>query len=284
MDYHRILRQVQNQPWAVRPETLQVIQDILAERMRGERKGPEFVFQRENHFSAQTFELTPPRNRNSRVYRRGAMAYIPVQGVIGKNLSLMEQMCGGYSVDQLARDVDEVMEDASVRNVLFDYDSPGGQVTGVPEAADMLADLRKVKQTYAFTGTQAASAAYWLYSQAQYRYVTDSALVGSVGVLIILADRTKQLEAQGITPIIIKAGEHKGAGLPGNPLTEEEIAMLQAQVDLIYQMMVNDINSAHAGIASETLQGQVFFGIQGIQAKLADATVRSLGNLVAQLS
>lgn len=283
MDYTRIARRVYREPWAITGETLETIQEVLAERMRGESRR-DFVFQRQNHFSAQALDLTPPRTRNSRVYRRGAMAYVPVQGVIGKNMSLMEQMCGGYSIDQFALDTDEVMGDASVKNVLFDFDSPGGNVQGIPEAAKMVQALNGVKNTYAVTSGQAASAAYWLYSQAQNRYLTESSFVGSVGVLVVLMDRTEQLKAQGITPTIIKAGKFKGAGLPGNPMTAEEIQMVQDQVDMIYKAMVKDIQSAHSGISNDSLQGQSFLGSQAIKAKLADGLVGSVGNLVAQLS
>lgn len=284
MSYQRIARSVYGQPWAVLPATLETIQEVLAERTRGEVRDFN-IHQTNNHFSAQALSLAPPRSRDSRVYRRGAMAYVPVSGVIGKRLSMMEAMCGGYNIDQLAMDVEEVMADSSVKNVLFDYDSPGGQVQGVPETAKALAQLRvSGKKTYSFTATQAASAAYWLYAQADHRYLTESAMVGSVGVIVAIMDRTEQLKQQGIKPILVKAGAHKGAGLPGNPMSEEQLAMVQAQVDMFYGMMKYSINTAHSGIDDASLQGQTFLGLQAIKAKMADGLVSSLGSLVQQLS
>lgn len=285
MDYPRIARQVYGVPWAVTPEQHQEIQNILAERLRGDVRSEVRVHQRGNHFSAQALSLQPPRSRDSRVYRRGAMAYVPVSGVLGKGLSIMEQMCGGYNVDQLERDVDEIMGDSSVKNVLFDYDSPGGRIQGIPEASKTLQVLRSSgKKSYAFTATEAASAACWLYQQADYRYITESGVTGAVGVLVVMADRTKQLEMQGVQPIIIKAGEHKGAGLPGLPMTPEQLQMVQDQVDMFYGMMTRDIKSAHSGIDDSALQGQTFIGRQAIKVKLVDAVVTSIGSLIEQLS
>lgn len=281
MNYSRILQCVYNEPWAVLPATHETIQQVLAERLRGESvnrlQAPR------NHFNAAALELNPPRARTSRVYRRGQMAYVPVAGIIGKNLSMMEMMCGGYSIDQLAADVDEVAGDSSIQNVLFDFDSPGGRVQGIPETARMVAQLGKSKDTYAFTADLAASAAYWLYSQANHRYMTETAALGSVGVIVVHLDRTKQLEMQGVNATIIKAGDHKGAGLPGNPLSAEQIQMIQDQVNMIYGMMVADIKRAHAGISDKSLQGQVFLGKQVIDAKMADGFT-SLGALVERLS
>lgn len=283
MNYPRILQCVYGEPWLILPSTLDTIQQVLAERIEGNERST-VVFQRQNHFSAQALGLTPPRSIKSRVYRSGKMAFIPVQGVIGKNLSLMEAMCGGYNIDQLAQDVGEVMADASIQNVVVGYDSPGGRVQGVPETAKLLAEMRGVKNTFSFTDAMAASAAYWLFSQAEHRYITESAAVGAVGVIVALVDRTKQLEMQGVTVTVIKAGAHKGAGMPGNPMTAEQIQMIQDQVNLFYEMMVGDINRAHKGISPDSLQGQLFVGSQVIKAKLADATVTSLGALVQKLS
>lgn len=287
MDYPRISSVVYGEPWAVTVAQHEAIQEVLKERIRGGSQATDHLSfrARGNHFCAQTLSLTPPRSRDSRVYRRGAMAYIPVSGVIGKGLGIMEQMCGGYNIDQLSRDVDEVITDASVKNVLFDYDSPGGRIQGVPEASKMLQTLRgSGKNTYSFSSSEAASAACWLYQQADVRYLTESAVTGAVGVIVVMMDRTEQLKAQGISPIIVKAGAHKGAGLPGNPMTAEQLQMLQDQVDLFYAMMTKDIKSAHAGIDDSALQGQTFIGRQALKAKLADGIVNSLGTLVEHLS
>lgn len=279
MSYQRILQCVYGEPWCILPATHETIRQVLADHIIG--SADQKFLPTRNHFSAQALQLDPPRLRSSRVYRRGPLAYIPVNGIIGKNLSMMEEMCGGYSIDQLARDVNEAESDPTCKNVLFDYNSPGGRIQGVPETARMISKM--TKETYSFSSDMAASAAYWLYSQAKHRYLTETAVLGSVGVLVVMFDRTKQLAAQGITPVIVKAGMHKDAGLPGRPFTEDELQMVQAQVSMIYDMMTADIQRSHGGIKTGALQGQIFLGAQCLDAKLADG-ISSLGALVQRLS
>ncbi len=279
---HRIARLIYNHPWAVLPETQAAIREGF-ETWRAEGASTTSV-QRENHFSAEQLQLSAPTSRGSQVYRRGAMAFIPVSGIIGKRLSMLESMCGGYDVDQLAQDVDEVAQDQGVSNVLFAFDSPGGVVTGVPETARLMRDLAaRGKNTYAFTDTLVASAAYWLYSQAQNRYATESAEVGGVGVYAYLLDRTNQLKNAGVEPTVIRAGKFKAEGMPGVPLSDEGRAHLQDQVDSIYKVMTQDITGSH-DVPDEALQGLTYMGEQAKKMGLVDATVSSLGSLVALLA
>lgn len=287
MGYVRITQKVFGEPWVITPGAHEAIQRALVARIDGDITNlrAEGLGPRSNHFNAVALGLTAPQSRGSRVYRRGKMAYVPVEGIMGKGLSLMETLCGGYDVNQLQSDIEEISADSSIRNVLFDFDSPGGQVFGIPETARMLAQLpEQGKKTYAYSGKEVQSAAYWLYSQAQNRYLASSAVAGSVGVYMYLLDKSKALEMQGMSPVLIKAGAHKGAGLPGVPLSEEQRGMLQEQVDQIYSMMVKDVNSAHAGISESTLQGQSFLGRQAVKVHLADALLSNLNSLVQRLS
>jgi ClpP class serine protease len=284
MNHPRILKKVYNTPWGVTAETHEAIRRALAPVGTVEHASSyPNSFQRRNHFSAQKLGLNPPANRDSRVYRRGQLAFIPISGIIGKHLSLFESMCGGYDLDQLQADIDEVQADSMINNVLIDFDSPGGLLTGLPETADMLAGLSGRKQLFGFSETEVCSAAYWLYSQCEVRYATESSMVGAVGVYAYFLDYTKNLEMQGITPVLIRAGKFKGDGLPGYPLSKEETGMIQEQVDLLYGMMVDDIQVAHT-IDMDALQGQVFIGSQALENNLVDVIRPSLGAVVDRLA
>jgi signal peptide peptidase SppA len=281
MSYPRIAQKLYGEPWAITAEAHAGMQRVFEDHMRGDTSRHE-VYAPMNRFSAAALSLDPPRNLTSKVYRRGQLAYVPVHGIIGKGLSAMEQMCGGYSIDQLGRDVDEVNADMSVKRVLFDFDSPGGQISGVPEAARLIANC--VKQTFGVTAGQSDSAAYWLMSQCGFIYCTESSEVGSIGVYLAIYDKTEMLAKQGIKLQLIKAGKHKAMGLPGNPLTEEEIQMLQDQVNQIYASFTGDIKAKRPKISADTMQGQAFLGKRIVENHLADALVTSLGDLVARLS
>ncbi|HEY3624859.1 MAG TPA: S49 family peptidase, partial [Terracidiphilus sp.] len=65
---------------------------------------------------------------------------------------------------------------------------------GLPETADVIHAANRVKPVRAFVTGIAASAAYWLASQASSITLTPSGEVGSVGVLDLHADISKALE------------------------------------------------------------------------------------------
>lgn len=283
MDYARIAQKVYGEPWCITPEMHAQIQRILQAHIDGNKTNLNFVAQR-NEFNAAALGLTPPRNVRSRVYTRGKLAYVPVSGIIGKSLSSMEQMCGGYSIDQLQSDIADVSEDSSITKALFHFNSPGGQISGIPETASMLAELGKRVETIGAVDNVSGSAAYWLMSQCNYIYATESSETGSIGVYVALLDRTEQLAAQGVKVTVVKAGKHKAAGLPGNPLSEEEIKLLQEKVDGIYQRFTSMISAKRPQVASSTMQGQTFFGKEAQKLKLVDALTNSVGSLVAKLS
>lgn len=278
MSYPRIAQKLYGEPWAITESAMQGMQAVFEEHLKGNTSSMVFA---QTRFNSAALALDPPRNASSRVYRRGKLAYVPVSGIIGKGLSVMEQMCGGYSIDQLGRDVAEASADPGVTRVLFDFDTPGGQISGVPEAARLIAACSK--ETFGFTGAQCGSAGYWLMSQCTNLYCTESAMAGSIGVYMAHYDKTEMLAKQGIKLTLIKSGKYKAAGIPGNPLTEDDVKMLQAQADMIYDSFTSMISSKRPQVKSETMQGQGFIGKQCLDAKLVDALVTSLDDLVARI-
>ena len=115
---------------------------------------------------------------------RGSTAIIHVDGTIDKNLSSWDRLC--LDATDL-RDVDQalvtVANDRTIKNVLLAIDSPGGSVTGVPETADRIEALAKLKNVFAFTEGMCCSAAYWLAAGADQIFSTSSAQMGQRGRL-----------------------------------------------------------------------------------------------------
>jgi ClpP class serine protease len=83
------------------------------------------------------------------------------------------------------------------------------------------------------------SAAYYLGSQASRVYATDSAQVGSVGVILVHTDESRKDEMEGVKNTFITAGKFK-AELAG-PLTDESRGHLQSHVDALYDDFVSDV-------------------------------------------
>jgi signal peptide peptidase SppA len=124
--------------------------------------------------------------------------------------------------------------DASVRTIDLVIDSPGGSVLGLPETADVIHAANKIKPVRAFVSGIAASAAYWLASQASTITLTPSGEVGSVGVLDLHADISKALESSGVKLTAVVSDPKKVERAPFTALTDDAKAHMQSGVDAWY--------------------------------------------------
>ena len=138
----------------------------------------------------------------------------------------------------------------SVRTVDLVIDSPGGSVLGLPETADVIHPANRVKPVRAFVTGIAASAAYWLASQASTITLTPSGEVGSVGVLDIHADISKALENSGVKLTAVTAGEHKVERAPFTPLSDDARAHMQEGVNCVVRGLSFNRSAEGAGRVS----------------------------------
>jgi signal peptide peptidase SppA len=217
--------------------------------------------------AAEEWELTGPD------------AIIPVHGILGKHMSGMEMASGGCDLGRVSAMVDIAAADPSVTRLVFDFNSPGGEVTGVPELARKIASITS-KDTVAFTDSECCSGALWLAAQCQHFYASESSNVGSIGVWCAYLDLSRQMANQGENMQEISAGKYKTMGAYWKPLTETERAMVQAQVDKIYVQFKEAVNSRRE-VADEHMQGQIFDGLEAVEVGLIDGVIDSLDEILA---
>jgi signal peptide peptidase SppA len=208
---------------------------------------------------------------------------IHMDGIIDKNLSAFEMECyGGYDLNDLNNALAEASQNPAIKNVLLAVDSPGGNVTGVPESAARVAALSQMKNVFAYTEGLCCSAAYFIASQADQIFSTSSAVLGSIGVYLALLDESRALEMQGYSVDLMKAGKYKAAGSGFQPLTDEERAIFQGQVDKIYGMFTGAVRAKRPNVNIETMQGQSFFGDDAVYAGLSDRIVSSISDVLGE--
>lgn len=159
-------------------------------------------------------------------------ALVPVRGVALYDLDF-QPYC--FSTLLLAQTMAALANDPEVGTIVLDIDSPGGMVTGTAEAADAIYAAGKRKKVVALINPLAASAAYWLASQANEIVAIKSADVGSIGVFLVHTDCSKFNEMQGMKITYIYAGEHKVEGNSDEPLADGARAYFQSEVDTIYK-------------------------------------------------
>ena len=263
-----IVSKVYGEPWAILPDVHRSIRAAVEAKLRGDTPSPI------QGIIEEPDEADPVDDEG--------VAIIPVHGIIGKHLSSLEMLCGGCDLDAVCRDIEMATEDDGIEIVGFDFRSPGGTVTGTPEAADAIAELAKLKTVFAFTDDCCCSAAYWMASQCPTIFTSRSAVVGSIGVIAVYADESRALANQGIGINEFRSGRFKGMGASYRQMTDEEKAMLGARVEKIGSEFRAVVASSR-GIKPEDMEGQWFDGATSAEKGFADEVVSCIEDAIEMM-
>jgi signal peptide peptidase SppA len=209
-------------------------------------------------------------------------AIVPVKGVIGKNLSELESLCGACDIHDVEEMLEECERDPSIKTIILDIDSPGGTSVGVPELANRIKACKK--EVISFTASECCSAAYWIGSQASSFYATPSSTVGSVGVYIAYPDCSEAYKMEGVKMDVIKSGLFKGAGIPGTSLDANQRKMLQDEVNEIHGDFKAAVKGVREFVDDASMEGQTFSGKKAAEAGLVTALVNGFDELMVSLN
>ncbi|TCM56162.1 signal peptide peptidase SppA [Rhizobium sp. PP-F2F-G48] len=244
MKYIHILAAVASEYWAMQPEKMHAVIEFLATQAADIK------------FTAEEIEARiAPQTAKAVARREGAVAVVSMRGVISNRMNMMGNISGGggTSTEQFGQQLLQVRDDDSVKAVIVDTDSPGGAVSGTDEAAEIIASFKGIKPIVAQVNSTAASAAYWMVSNADEIVVTPSGWVGSIGVYSEHDNIRLALEKAGIEKTLISAGPFKTEANPFGPLSEEALSYRQAQIDAFYGMFVDRVARGR-NVSSETVR------------------------------
>jgi len=267
MKYAHVVAEVCRKPWAILPEKLVEIAEFIRLSASGVKLSEE--------------EILASMSAGPRVSPKGAgaVAVIPIMGTITRRANLMSNFSGGTSIEQLTASFRQALADPSVKAIVFNVDSPGGNVDGVPELAAEILASRDKKKTIAVADTMAASAAYWLAASASEIVVPPSGAVGSIGVFAVHKDLSQALDAAGMKVTLVSAGKFKTEGNPYEPLSPEARAAIQSDVDQFYSMFVKAVSKGR-GVTQEAVRGG--FG-EGRMVMAGDAVKEGMADRVATM-
>lgn len=274
MRYSHILAHMATTAWAVEPSFLRAAMAMVLSRSNG-----ELLPNAEARLSQ--------RRANEAARSGGAVAVLPVYGVMAQRANEMEKACAGLvSVDELSAQFQALVNNDDVSAIVLDWDSPGGSTYGVQEFADQVRDARGTKPIVSQVNSLMASAAYWVGSAADEVVVTPGGRAGSIGVYSIHEDISAMLEMQGVKPTIVKEGEHKIAVNPFGPLTDNGREQLES--------LVKESAAAFRGAVAENRKvpkktvidsfgdGKVFGAQELVNRGMADR-IGTLGDTLARL-
>lgn len=276
--YERALEFVGSAAWMLHPAMLATIVSILAERKAGLRPSKEEL--RERIGARDRADAAEPAADSP-------VQVIKIHGPLVPHAGMMADVSQeGRSVEDIRGELRAAVADERVNAVLLDVDSPGGSADLIPELAREIRDARAQKPIWAIANTRAASAGYYLASQADHLAVTPSGEVGSIGVYTVHDDLTGKLEQDGVSKTIISAGKYKVEGNPFEPLGEEAQAYAQERIDAIYKMFVADVARGRGAtvkqVEADFGQGRMVMAEKAVEAGMADS-VSTYDQILARL-
>lgn len=228
----------------------------MAEIARESRKTPEAIAR----------EMGKDMKDTNAVSIRDGVAVIKVSGPLFRYANLMTRICGATSYELLAQDFNKAMQNPQIKGILLDIDSPGGEVNGCSELSDMIYQARGTKPIVAYASGACCSGAYWIASACDKILATDTAILGSIGVVSIFEkdDEDKTIE------IVSSQSPNKRPDIN----TEEGKAKIQARVDELAEVFIAKV-ARNRGISKEDVvnnfgAGDVSVGKSAVRQGLSD--------------
>ena len=251
--------------WAITPEALDSMHQILAVRVAGGKLTEDEI---------EVKIGDGDDDRPDAPYMDGSTAVIPIMGPIVKKANMFTRISGGASAQLIERDIKEALADDDVERIAFLIDSPGGSVDGPFDVADAIMGCKGKKPTMAYGDGQMTSAAYLIGSAADMVYASKTSRGGSIGVIMAHYDYSKAQEMRGVKKTYLYSGKYKAMGHDSEPLDDEAKKYLQGHLDDYYTMFV-DMVAAQRGVEtkdvlSKMADGKIFIGSKAIDPGLID--------------
>ena len=239
--YPRILEAITTTPWAILPETLQMICGIFTAAASGRGLTAEEI-------QARIGAAQRPSARRS-----GAVAVLPLHGPIAQRMNMMVAVSGGTSTEMFAKQFRAVMSEPGIGSVIIEVDSPGGTISGVEELATEIFKARGTKPIIAQVNSMMASAAFWIGAAADEIVITPGGEIGSVGVYGMHMDFSEADAKAGVKTTLISAGKFKTEGNQFEPLSDEARGAFQQRIDEVYGMFVASLARSR-GVSAATVR------------------------------
>jgi len=255
----KALEAVLARAWAITDDALETIASIAS---------------REHEFSgnleALEAKLGRPLGNTQTVTIRDGIATIPVEGPLFAKANIMTAYSGATSYDMLALDFTAALNDPSVKGIILNIDSPGGEVSGVSELSQLISASRGVKPLVAFVSGNAASGGYWLASTATRVVAADTAIIGSIGVQMGLSVKDPKAGERSYRFVSSNA-QNKNA----DPGTDAGAIQVQAMIDGLEKVFIDTL-AANRGTTAENVvksfgQGAVFVAAEALNRGMIDA-------------
>lgn len=237
------------------------------------KKNTEYVIEK-----AQINEIIEDESLKLSIDENG-IAHIPITGMLTNNVTPSAAFFGESitTYNFISESIRIAEENPQVKEIFLEVNSGGGHVEGVEPAANAIFNTKK--QTTARVHFMAASAAYWLASQAdKIIAVGETSSFGSIGVATEFIDRSKRDKESGIKRIVLTSTDAPQKRI--DITTDEGQAVVIERMDEIHSVFISQIsrgrNLTTDFINKNFGSGKVMTSEKAIKNKMIDGIEGSL--------
>jgi protease-4 len=181
---------------------------------------------------------------------------------------------GQIGGDRLAKELRRLRQDDQIKAVVLRVNSPGGSALASEVIRRELAETRAAgKPVVVSMGTVAASGGYWISTASDKIFAAPNTITGSIGVFGILPNIQKLAGDYGVKWDTAKTNRYADLGTITRPKTEDELKLIQANVDRIYDEFLTRVAEARKlpkETVQEIAQGRIWSGAEAKRLGLVD--------------
>jgi len=202
--------------------------------------------------------------------KNNAVALIYVTGTIAEGNGPRAR----DGASQIAQTINDAAEDKSIDAIVVRIDSPGGSPTASETIRRALEKARNSgKKVVISMGPVAASGGYWIASESDKVYASNSTLTGSIGVVMGKFELSDLWDKIGVNWQGPQSGENTDIWSMNKPLDAAEIARMNALIDATYEDFLKRVSSGRnlsMDYTSQIAKGRAYTGIQAEELGLVD--------------
>lgn len=176
--------------------------------------------------------------------------------------------------DKYSKAIRDARLDNNVKAIVLRINSPGGSALASDVIWREIILCKNIKPVIVSMGDVAASGGYYIACAADHIYAEQNTITGSIGVFGILFNAQKFFNNKlGITFDQVKTGKYADLGDFTRPLTESERAIIQMEVNRIYEDFTNKVSSGRnipLNKVKQIAEGRVWSGIDAKRIGLID--------------
>lgn len=164
------------------------------------------------------------------------IAVLPIDGVIlpYNGLEGFELVITPETVNAF---MDAAEHDENIDGVLIEINSPGGTPVASHRIAERLHESSL--PVVGLIGDVGASGGYMVAAASDFLIASPMSDVGGIGVNMSYVEQSQQNEEEGLTYVQLVTGKFKDIGSPDRPITDEERALLQQDLDIIHNEFID---------------------------------------------